>query len=75
MTQHLPYNPGLPYQYITVWNDPKEWLISQYGRVTYLEWCRLDANRMRQNGDSRVQVIKHKRTPEVCVARKNPNPI
>jgi len=41
---------------ITVWGDPKSMLQSQYGNVTYREWCLCEVVRMCANGGQAVVV-------------------
>jgi hypothetical protein len=43
---------------VTTWGDPKTILQSQYGNVSYREWCNKEVVRMRANGGQAVVVEK-----------------
>ena len=44
---------------ITVWETPNTMLQSQYGNVTYLDWCEKEVVRTRANGRQAV-IVKMK---------------
>ena len=44
---------------ITVWGEPKSMLQSQYGNVTFREWCDREVVRMRANGGQYVVVERY----------------
>ena len=53
---------------ITDWGNPNRRLESNlHGRVTYGQWCQLEANRINDNGDMECEV-KTNRHGEVAVA-------
>jgi hypothetical protein len=49
---------------ITVWGSPNEVFRSQYGAITYLEWCKLDMVRLGKAG-RRVKLAEH--DGEICI--------
>jgi len=36
---------------VTEWGSPEEIIDSGYGKITYLEWCEKECNRINQRGD------------------------
>lgn len=52
---------------ITVWGNPNEKLKSQYGNVTYLEWCTKEVERMRAGGKI-AKVVERKGLVAVQIA-------
>jgi|APIni6443716594_1056825.scaffolds.fasta_scaffold338698_2 hypothetical protein len=51
---------------LTLLEEPKGMLDSQYGRITYEEWCKRETARIRANGG---QAVLARRDGKVCVAR------
>lgn len=44
---------------LTTWGGPQSVLASQYGNVTYREWCEKEVVRMRANGGLAVVVERN----------------
>jgi hypothetical protein len=51
---------------ITTWGDPKTWVESQYGNITYEQWCEKEIARIHENGGQAEMV---RLNGQVCVAR------
>lgn len=52
-------------KHISIWGDPNSKLPSQYGNVTYREWCQQEAQRINKSGGS---AFVEELNGEVCVA-------
>jgi hypothetical protein len=49
---------------VTVFDDPKTIVESQYGKITYREWCERERDRINKRGDG-VQIVERK---DGCIA-------
>jgi hypothetical protein len=39
---------------VTVWEEPGNELLSQWGKITYAEWCQLESKRMNSQGANTI---------------------
>jgi hypothetical protein len=56
-----------PIKNVTTWGLREELIESEYGTITYREWCQEEVARMNRNGGS---VVALQRGDECCVAQK-----
>jgi hypothetical protein len=52
---------------LTIWDKPNDQLNTQYGRITYLDWCEREASRLTASG-TKAHVAKST-TGKVCVKK------
>jgi hypothetical protein len=51
---------------VTVWEDPKNRLESQWGTITYQEWCIKESRRMNNNGGDTLVCREPKGLVAIC---------
>ena len=56
---------------VTTWGQGDEPLESQYGTVTYREWCALETDRINAaSGRQRVRVVERSRTVAIALTER-----
>jgi len=55
---------------VTVWSDVKEIINSQYGKITYYEYCCKEAERVNKRYNANAFVALKNSNSECCLSRK-----